>query len=134
MAQWVLQHTGNVVPCRSVRPFTTAECHSLKEEERCLLFDSLIERRWGTPTKGIKPSVNASQHNNNDFEEYADPDEEAKITIDIEDSVDINGRALNQNLVYDEILNAEVYLQRNDKYSQGKVIRRTVGPDGAQQG
>ena len=88
----------------------------------------MIERRWGHPIKDVKSS------NHDDFEEYTSPDEEAKLVIDIEDTVDASGRLLNQNPAYDRILNAEVQLQVDGQSAKGRVTKRSLGPDGEQRG
>ena len=56
------------------------------------------------------------------------------MTINIEDTVDATGRQLNANPAYDVLLNAEVFLQRDDVAARGRVTRQAVGPDGEQRG
>jgi hypothetical protein len=53
---------------------------------------------------------------------------------EIEDTVDSNGKLLNQHPAYDQIINAEVSLQLGDSMSTGTVTRRAVGPDGTMTG
>ena len=48
MAQWILKANGNVVPRRSPRPLTVAEINSETEQKKRSIFDTLIEKRWGT--------------------------------------------------------------------------------------
>ena len=48
MAQWVLKANGNVVPRRTLRPLQTAELHSETEKRKRIIFNTLIEKRWGT--------------------------------------------------------------------------------------
>lgn len=109
-----------------------AELNSTKETERRNIFDTLIERRWGKPIVGAR--VNAPRDPNQDFEEYTDPDEDAQMTIDIEDTVDATGRQLNANPAYKVLLNAEVFLQRDNVAAHGQVTQRALGPDGEQRG
>ena len=63
-------------------------------------------------------------------ERYEDEDEPARPIPDIEESVDANGRVLNQLPAHDRLLNAEVQLQHDDRVTTGKVKRRALGPDG----
>jgi hypothetical protein len=65
-----------------------------------------------------------------EYEEYEDDDEPARVIPDIEDSVDATGRLLNQQPAYDRILHSEVALQLGEEMVVGKVTRRAVGPDG----
>jgi hypothetical protein len=131
MAQWILKANGKVVPRRSHRPMKIEEVHSEQEQRKRQLFDDLIEKSWGT---SINPPSNEgttdSDTGSNEFEEYEDDDEEARIVPEIEDMVDGKGRLLNQMPAYDRILNAEVSLQTGEEVSVGKVIQRALGPDG----
>ena len=43
-----------------------------------------------------------------DFEPYEDDDKAARIILDIEDIIDKDGKLLDQQPVYDTIINAEV--------------------------
>ena len=45
------------------------------------------------------------------WEEWGDQDEEPREVPEIEDTVDANGRLLDQQPAYDRIINAEVQLQ-----------------------
>ena len=127
MAQWILKANGNVVPRRSSRPLTVAEIHSPTEIKKRNIFDGLIERRWGT---SINPPKLLNDLDDNEFEEYEDDDESRRVVPDIEDSVDANGKLLNQEPAYDKILRSEVSLQLGEHMSIGKVIKRALGPDG----
>jgi hypothetical protein len=64
-----------------------------------------------------------------DLDEYQDDDEAAQLIPDIEDTVDVNGKLLNQHPAYDQIINAEVALQLGDEMLLGRVTKRAVGPD-----
>ena len=131
MAQWILKANGNVVPRRTHRPLKTEEVHSEQERLKRNVFDALIVRRWGT---SINPPNNEgtedSDTGGDEFEEYEDEDEEARVIPDIEDTVDAKGRLLNQMPAYDRILNSEVSLQVGEDMSVGKVTQRALGPDG----
>jgi hypothetical protein len=133
MAQWILKANGYVVPRRSSRPLKVDEIHSATELKKRQIFDALIERRWGT---SINPPILPLQNpiegdlDDNDFEEYEDNDEPKRIVPDIEDTVDANGRLLNQQPAYDKILHSEVSLQLGDGMAVGKVTKRAIGPDG----
>jgi hypothetical protein len=131
MAQWILKANGNVVLRRRHRPLKTEEAHSEQERMKHKVFDALIKRRWGT---SINPSITKDiedpDNGDNEFEEYGDDDEQARIIPDIEDAVDANGRLLNQMPAYDRILNSEVSLQTGEEMSIGKVTHHALGPDG----
>ena len=92
----------------------------------------MIERRWGTsinpPTQ--KDDEDAENLDDNEFEEYEDDDEPARTVPDIEDSVDSNGKLLNQMPAYDKMLHSEVSLQLGENMTVGKVTKRAIGPDG----
>ncbi len=72
------------------------------------VFDGLIERRWGTSINppGTKGTKEDSDTGGDEFEEYEDDDEPARIVPEIEDTVDAKGRLLNQMPAYDRILNS----------------------------
>ena len=44
--------------------------------------------------------------------------------------VDSTGELINQQPMYDKMLNSEVSMQLNNRMSTGKVARRYLGPDG----
>ena len=48
----------------------------------------------------------------------------------MEDAVDSTGELINQQPMYDKMLNSEVSMQLNDMMSTGKFARRSMGPDG----
>ena len=139
MAQWILKANGRVVPRRSLRPLKVDEIHSpveIKKREvldelhspveikKREVFDELIERRWGTPMtppNTQRPKV---------FEKYADHEQQEQPTLEVEDIADSTGKLINQQPAYDQIINAEVQLQLGEEMVTGKVIQRTIGPDG----
>ena len=68
--------------------------------------------------------------NDEDFKEYKDNDEEARVIPEIEDTVDVNGKLLNQSPAYDQIIHAEVSLQLGEEMKTGKVTKRAVDHKG----
>jgi hypothetical protein len=120
MAQWILKANGNVIPRRSHRPLQTSELYSPSEEKKRRIFDALIERRWGT---SISPPP---MHPPKDGDLYEQPN----LMPDIEDTVDSNGRLLDQQPAYDTMINAEIQLQQGEEYVTCKVIGRATDPDG----
>jgi hypothetical protein len=133
MAQWILKANGNVVPRRSSRPLKVDEIHSAQEQQKRKIFDGLIERRHGTsinPPLIISDDENNENYSDNEFEEYEDDDEPARITPDIEDMVDVNGKLLNQQPAYDQILHSEVSLQMGEDMIVGRVTKRAIDLDG----
>ena len=125
MAQWVLKADGNVVPRCSIQPLQTAEIYIDSEKKKRELFDKLIYERYGNSINVALPNSNKPK-----TERYEDEDEPAKPIPDIEETVDTNGRVLNQLPAYDRLLNAEVQLQHDDWVTTGMVKRRALGLDG----
>ena len=119
-----------VVPRRSPRKLSVAELHSETEAKKRGIFDTLIERRWGT---AINPPPILKDEEDS-FEEYADDDQDPRIVPETEDTVDANGRLLDQQPLYDRLINAEVQLQLEDEMVLGTVKRRALGPDGTSVG
>jgi hypothetical protein len=117
MAQWILKANGNVVPRRTLRPLNTAELHSNTEAKKRKIFDALIEGRWGTSMSAPPMEIK----DDDTFEEYQDDYEEPRIIPEVEDTVDSSGRLLNQQPMYDRIINAEVQLQNGDELTTGKL-------------
>ena len=64
------------------------------------------------------------------FEKYEDHKQQEQPTLEVEDIVDSTGKLINQQPAYDQIVNAEVQLQLGEEMVTGKVIQRTIGPDG----
>jgi hypothetical protein len=128
MAQWILKANGNAAPRRSSRPLKVHEIHSTTKLKKRMIFDGLIERRWGTSINPLKPNVKGL--NDNKFKEYEDEDEPTRAVPDIEDMVHANGKLLNQQPAYDKILHSEVSLQLGESMTVGKVTRRALGPNG----
>jgi hypothetical protein len=128
MAQWILKANGNVIPRRSSRPLKVDEIHSPEEIKRREVFNGLIKRRWGT---SINPPTTIPDRDDSEdamFEEYED-DVESKRS-NIEDTVDANGKLLNQQPAYDRMLQSEVSLQLGESMTTGKVMKRAIGPGG----
>ena len=65
-----------------------------------------------------------------EFTAYVDEDEVARDLPEMEDAVDSTGDLINQQPMYDNMLNSEVSMQLNDRMSTGKVARLSLGPDG----
>ena len=125
MSQWILKANGQVVPRRTHRPLQVAEIHSPVEVKKREIFAALIKQRWGdsvTPSEEVEAVL--------ECDEYEDDYEEPRIIPDIESPVDSTGRAINQQPFYDKLINAEVQLQMGDSLVKGKVIGRSVEPDG----
>ena len=88
------------------------------------VFDELIKRRWGTPV--TPPNTQQSKA----FKIYEDHEQQEQSTLEVEDIVDSTGKLINQQPAYDQIINDEVQLQLGVEMVNGKVIQRTIGPDG----
>lgn len=52
----------------------------------------------------------------------------------MEDMIDSQGRLLDQQPIYDRLLNAEIQMHIRDHPTPGKVVARVVGPGGEQLG
>ena len=64
------------------------------------------------------------------FDQYEDDNEPIHPSAEIEDTVDTNGKILNQLPAYDNVLNAEVQMQLDEDYAIGKVKRHALRSDG----
>ena len=64
------------------------------------------------------------------YEYYCDGNEPQRAVIETEDTVDNKGRLINQQPMYDKLLNAEVALQLGDKRVIGKVAQCVVDSSG----
>ena len=127
MAQWILKANGHVVPRRTVRPLTRDEVNLESEQRKRKIFDELIEKRWGTC---VSPPPTAANDTSDSFVPYEDDDEPATSIPTIDDPVDANGRALDQQPAYDVLIDAELMLPQRDQLRPAKVRRRTADPDG----
>ena len=63
------------------------------------------------------------------FNEDEDNEEEPKVILDIEESVDLTGRLINQKLSYNKLVSTEVSLQQGNSLQTVKVTCRLVGPE-----
>ena len=133
MAQWIVTSKATVVPRRTVRPLTTAELHSTMEKRLRDIFDAVVEKRFGNRFGGRKDD-DIPKEAVESWEPYSDSEEDAWEAIDIEDTVDSNGRMLNRNPAYDKLLNNEIQMQLEQGKTRGTVRRRAVGPDMEQRG
>lgn len=124
MCQWVVNHHGNVIPRRTVRPLTNDEWIRESEVRKRSIFDNLIRVRWGTTISPPLPTTNK------DFDVYEDDDEDALHIPEFDDPVDARGRALDQQPLYDRLINIELMLPKDGEYKQAKVVGRTMTSDG----
>ena len=126
MAQWVLKANGKVVSRRSCRPLSVAEIHSPVEIKKREVFDALIERRWGNSITPPKTDTGTTE------KPEEEPDEETASgdLPDNEDVTDSTGKVLEQQPMWDSLINAEVLLQLDDNLTMGKVKGRSLDPHG----
>ena len=122
MAEWVLKATRQVVPRQSLRPLTTVEKHSTVENKKRDVFDALIERRMETsinppPTTEDRDPTSEELTNQNDLDDEMDEPVESP---DHEDILDSMGRILEQQPVFDKIINAEVMIQNGMRWQWEK--------------
>ena len=103
--------------------------YSAVESKKWQVFDSLIMKRLGNLIKPHKNSI--IDHNTSDpFEEYSIGNKQARTIPDIEDMVDTQGKPLNNQPAYNQMLNSEVMLHLDSEMSIGRVTQRGTGPDG----
>jgi hypothetical protein len=90
------------------------------------VFDELIERRHGASINPPKPTKGESDTNEPDDADGDADTEPAGELLDIEDIMDSTGKVLNQQPMWDKMINAEIILQQGDKLQLGKVKRRSI--------
>ena len=119
MSQWILKANGELVPRRTHMDLQVFERHSPVELKKREIFNDLIKRRWEDSVTLVRTYVKADEYV---FMEYEDDDEEPRIALDIEESVDLTGMLINQQPFYDRLINAEVVLQSGELMQTEKVI------------
>ena len=118
------QGQWQICPEKIPQTLKVDEIHSLVEIKKREVFDELIQRRWGIPMTPPNTQQPKGFENNEDHEQQEQP------TFEVEDIVDSTGKLINQQPAYDQIINAKVQLQLGEEMVNGKVIRRTIGPEG----
>ena len=127
LSQWILKVNGRVVSWRSARPLRTDELYNDNEEKKRKVFEKLFEILWGSY---LNFPTNSTKTKEQEFKEYLDVDEEARVIPDVEDVVDNNGKRLIQQPAYDKLIHAEIAFQLKHNNVAGKVKGRTLGPEG----
>ena len=112
------------------RPLKVDEIHSATDLKKHEILNDLIERRWVT---FINPPT-SSKDSDKECEYYKDYDATEFILPDIEDTMDANGKLLNQQPVYNNTIQLEVYLQLGEYMPVGRFTRRDIGTDGSIEG
>ena len=107
-----------------LHPLQTSEFHSPMEIKKHATFDTLIKRRWGTSMNPPKETELKT------FNQYEDDDEPMHPSAKIEDTLDTNGKILNQLPAYDKLLNAKVQMQLDEDHTIGKMKRCALRSDG----
>ena len=64
------------------------------------------------------------------FNQFKDDNEPMYPSAEIEDTVDTNGKILNQHPAYDKLLNAKVQMRLDEDYEIRKVMRHALRSDG----
>ena len=95
----------------------------------------MITARWGTSVLAKPPNdEDLATHLDNvkedPLEEYGDEDELPRVIPEMNDPIYASGNAINQQPVYDKMIQAELILPQGEKLRIEKVRGRTVGPDG----
>eukprot|EP00957_Ditylum_brightwellii_P074701 5678046-Ditylum_brightwellii.AAC.1 len=83
MAQWVLKGNGNVVPRQTLRLLKVEELNSKTEIRSHNLFNSLIERKWGT---SMNPPPVTTPDDWDPYDEYEDDDKKARSLPEMEET------------------------------------------------
>ena len=104
----MLKLSGKLVPRNTVGLLSIQELHSPVEVKKREVFDSLIRKTSGLAT--FKPSE--EKEVKEDFIEYEE-EEEYRVTPEIENLVDSEGKPTCQHPDYDKIKNAEVTFRLN---------------------
>ena len=95
----------------------------------------MITAQWGTsvsakpPNDDEDPAIHPEDVKEDSFEEYEDENESPMVIPDMNDPIDAAGNAINQQPVYDNMIQAELILPQGDKLQMAKVSGRTVGPE-----
>ena len=113
IVQWILKSNSIVIPRRTSRPFKADYIHSATDLNKCEIFDGFIDSRWGT---SINPPTSYTG-SDKEYEQYKDDYEPTFVVPDIQDTMDVNCKLLNQQPDYDKILQLEFFiiLERRQK-------------------
>ena len=125
MSQWILKSNGKIVARRTVRPLTAKEHADDEEKVRRKAFTDIIDSIFGTFVTPMPEPTKDSE-----FVEYEDDDEEARVIPEWDDPVDSAGNPIDQQPLYDKLINAELLLQHGDNMVNAKIIGRSIGSDG----
>ena len=109
MCQWILKANGKVVPRRTMRKLTVSELRSPAEVRKREVFDNLIRARFPSTVKSLS-NKGGPDAPSKDFEKWESEEEPMLASPNHEDTVDANGRLINQQPAFDTIINAEVLL------------------------
>ena len=138
MSQWILESNGKVVARRTVHPLNNEAIHSPEEQIQHKLFDKFIQTvrgqsltDKGEPSTKNELSSEEEEEEEEEWEPYYDAEEMVKEVPDVEDCVDIHGRVINQQPMYDQMLSLEIQMENGTKR---KVSKRVVAPDRRQLG
>jgi hypothetical protein len=116
----VLKGNGKVVPRRSVRPLNPSETKWRSKRGKSI-----------NPPMPINGESDTQEPNDADSDADTEP---AGELPDIEDILDSAGKVLNQQPMWDKVINAEIILQQFDKLQFGKVKRRSIDDNGKTNG
>ena len=136
MTSWVLKYNGKVVPRRTLRPLNDVEIRNEKEQEKRQQFDKAIEDKLGTI---IKPNVPLKD--DDPMHEFFQLDDDEPYASNVPEAdelssspIDASGNEIDQQPLYDKLINAEVRLPHGNDYKKATVIGRTIDMDGKTKG
>ena len=125
MSQWILKSNGKIVSRRTVRPLNAEELVKDEEKAKRNAFTEIINNTFGTIVSPMPQPTKDS-----DFVEYEDDDEDARVIPEWSDPVDSAGNPIDQQPLYDKLINAELFLQHGENIVNSKIIGRSIGSDG----
>eukprot|EP00957_Ditylum_brightwellii_P102443 7808704-Ditylum_brightwellii.AAC.1 len=78
----------------------------------------------------MNPPPEATPDDWDPYDEYEDDDENSRSLPEMEETVDVTGTLIDQQPVYNKIINAEEQLHHQDHITTGKAKRRALGTYG----
>ena len=121
---WVLKPNGANFARRTLRSLTHIEQSSAVELKKLQNFDYMITNKYGDGISGPKHFDIADTIQPLDFDDYENGSDKEELMT--KESFDSSGQAINQQPIYDKLIDANVRLSHNDEIMRAKVRGRTV--------
>ncbi len=135
MAQWILNLTGRVIVCHSIRCLTPAEAalSNEVEQEKRTTFNAAIQVALGDSVS-LPAAQPTSELTTDSMEDYWDlepyEDEVKTLAIPEADFVDAFGKLILQQSFADTLIGDKVLLPHDDIHALATVMGRSVYLDG----